>query len=49
LRTQYKPAAQAREIVGDFRWVASRIDSKLNSLADARGSDFVGFFNQWPN
>jgi hypothetical protein len=54
LRIRYKPAAQAGEIVGDFGWVAVRIvsyvysladarGSELNSLADAWGSDFVGF------
>jgi hypothetical protein len=35
LHAQHKPAAEAREIVGDFGLVAFRSDSKLNSLADA--------------
>jgi hypothetical protein len=39
LRIPYKTATQAREIIDGFGLLASKIDSKLNSLADARGSD----------
>jgi hypothetical protein len=46
LRIPYKTAAQAREIIDGFGLLASKIDSELNSLADARGSDLVGFWNQ---
>jgi hypothetical protein len=46
LHTHYKPAAQASEIVGDYRLLNSKNVRKPVPLACASGLYLVGFWNQ---